>query len=62
MLRIRNVFIPDPGSRIPNPGSNSDKKEKGGQLVIVPFFEAINLTKFKNYHILFVEQVKKEIV
>ncbi len=57
MLRIWNVFIPDPGSRIPNPGSNNDKKEKGGKLVIVPFFEAINLTKFKNYF-LFVEQVK----
>ncbi len=55
VLRIRDVYpgswflpIPDPGSRISDPGSqNSNKREGGKKFVVIPFYVATNFTKLK---------------
>ncbi len=57
------MFIPDPDfylSRIPNPGSkNSNKREEGEKIVVLPSFVAININhKIENYFIF--EQVGTE--
>jgi hypothetical protein len=59
VLRIRDVYpgsrilifthpgsrIPDLGSRISDPGSkNSNKRERGTKLVVIPFYVATNFT------------------
>jgi hypothetical protein len=50
------MFIPDPGSRIPDPKTAiKDRGEK--KLVVIPFFGAINFTKL-NYFIF--EMLKKK--
>jgi hypothetical protein len=49
------MFIPDLGSRIPDPGSwirkpdpKTETKERGEKkLVVIPFFVTINFTKLK---------------
>jgi hypothetical protein len=60
MLRIRDVchgsrililFIQDPGSK------NSNKREMGKKIFVIPLFVAINITKLK--HILIFELVRK---
>jgi hypothetical protein len=56
MLRIWDVYtdhvyriliIIHPGSRISDPGSNNSNKKGGEKLVVLPFFEATNITKLR---------------
>ncbi len=56
--RILVFFIPDPGSRIPDPKTSA--KERGEKkFVFIPYFVATNFTKLKNY--LVFEMLKKKI-
>jgi hypothetical protein len=41
------MFIPDPGSRIPDPKTAIKERGKENTVVVITFFEAINFTKFK---------------
>jgi hypothetical protein len=57
VLRIRDVF---PGSQISVPDSRTATKGRGEKkIVAIPFFVAINFTKFENYFIF--EKLKKNI-
>jgi hypothetical protein len=54
VLRIWDVYpgyriliFFQPGSRISDPGFNSNKKEEGGKFVVLLFFIAINLKNVK---------------
>jgi hypothetical protein len=39
------LVIPDPGSRISDPGSSNSNKREGGIFVVLPFFVVTNITK-----------------